>query len=345
MSTRVIALLSLAPIGGVWADRWPRKRVMVIGALIRATICALIFIAGDSQSLATLASLVFLMGASEAFSGPAGSAIIPSVVESELLQLANALKAMSGRFASISGPGIAAGLIAAIGPRLGFLVTSILFLITAITLRSLNIRHVERERNRFGADIRAGIQFIRSTPWMALTMSIMALQVSILFGAEMVLLPVITKEAFDTARIYPLAIASLSLGSLISAYLAGRIQAKSPGRASFASWTFLGALLLALIFPLSPAFVLACYFIGGLATQPMGIFWATAMQRAIPEALRARVLSLDATLTGALVPLGMLIAGPLSEVIGASTYLWIVLALFMTLNVIALINKKIARFS
>jgi MFS family permease len=100
MSARVIALLTLAPIGGVWADRLSRKLVIVSGAIIRSTLCFLVFLAGEGQSLYLLAGLVFLMGASEAFSGPAGGAIIPSVVDRDLLQSANALKAMSGRFAS-----------------------------------------------------------------------------------------------------------------------------------------------------------------------------------------------------------------------------------------------------
>ena len=344
MSARVIALLTLAPIGGVWADRLSRKLVIVSGAIIRSTLCFFVFLAGEGQSLYLLAGLVFLMGASEAFSGPAGGAIIPSVVDRDLLQSANALKAMSGRFASISGPGIAAGLIALIGPRLGFLLTSILFAIAALGLSRIIITEPKTERSRFFEDLRSGFNFIKSNGWMAATMVILALQISILFGAEMVLLPVITKEEFDSTRIYPIAIACLSFGSLLSSYLAGKTVAKNPGRASFLSWFFISTLLIGLIFPLNVPFVLICYFIGGVATQPMGIFWATAIQKNVPAELRGRVISLDQTLTGALVPLGMLMAGPISEAIGAKMYLFVALGSFLFLNCLALSSRAIARF-
>jgi hypothetical protein len=120
--------------------------------------------------------------------------------------------------------------------------------------------------------------------------------------------------------------------------------AKYPGRASFLSWFFISTLLIGLIFPLNVPFVLICYFIGGVATQPMGIFWATAIQKNVPAELRGRVISLDQTLTGALVPLGMLIAGPISEAIGAKMYLFIALGLFLFLNCLALSSRAIARF-
>ena len=344
MSLRVIAFLGLAPFGGVWADRLSRRTVIIVGAATRSLLCFLVFLSGENQPLWLLCLLVFLMGVTEAFSGPASGAIIPSIVAPDFLQSANALRAISARVASISGPGIAAALIAAIGPRLGFLFTTICFLITTLLLKGIQIPAISIERKKFFKDLKLGFAFIRQTSWMYFAMCTLALQISILFGTEMVLLPVITADVFDSTRVYPMAIAALSLGSLLSALHFGRINSLSPGRTSFLTWTFLSALLIALIYPINIPFVLICYFIGGIATQPMGIYWATALQKSVPEEMRGRVMSLDATLTGALVPLGMLIAGPLSELLGAKTYLWIALALFLFLNALALSSRGISSF-
>lgn len=345
MSVRAIAFISIAPIGGVWVDRLPKNKVIVFGAIVRAMLCVGVFMLGDEASLISLAFFVLIMGVTEGFSGPAGRAILPNLLDHELLQTANALGAMTGRIASISGPGIAALIAAIIEPRYGFLLTAAGFLFAAFHLLDLPRATSNQERQSFVSEIRGGLTYIKQTRWMLVTMVILALQVSILFGAEMVLLPVITNDVFETTKIYPIAIASLSAGSLVSAYFAARINVENRGRISFLSWIFLSALLIGLIFPINVPFLLTCYFIGGIATQPMGVFWATALQREVPVELRGRVMSLDSTLTSALVPFGMMLAGPMSEAVGERTYLASSLILFLILSVIALITPGVARFS
>ena len=98
---------------------------------------------------------------------------------------------------------------------------------------------------------------------------------------------------------------------------------------------------LSLVHPFSPIFILICYFFGGVATQPMGIFWATALQRSIPDALRGRVMSLEATISSALAPVGMMLAGPLSQLMGESTYLIASSILFLLLVCVTLRVKGV----
>ena len=147
------------------------------------------------------------------------------------------------------------------------------------------------------------------------------------------------------ARIFPLAIMSLSLGSLMSAVFAARLRAKQPGLIAFASWSFLVFLIIALIFPISPAFLIICYFVGGLATEPMGIFWQTALQRSAPEQSRARVMSFESMLSKALMPIGVGLAGPLSQLLGEEIYLSICALVFLLLSGFALLTPSVRSFA
>ena len=68
LAARVLSGVMLAPVGGVWADRLPRKFVMMGADLFRAFIALiLVFVAAPSIPLFVIAILVFIMGAGDAF--------------------------------------------------------------------------------------------------------------------------------------------------------------------------------------------------------------------------------------------------------------------------------------
>ena len=346
MSFRVGAFLLLAPIGGVWADRLPRIRVMQVSAFLRAFFCLGIFLSTTHGNMKLIYPLVFLMGAAEAFSGPAAVAVVASLVKESLILPANALHAMSGRLTSIIGPGLAAPVIALVGARNGFLVTAGTFFFTFFGLFGIKDASTPTsERLPFFSELRIGWLEIKRRTWMFSVIVGLSLQTSILFGAEMVLLPVITNRQFNSSSVYPFAIASLSAGSLISAYLATKWNVERKGLVAFLSWSALIILPLVLIFPISEEFVIVCYFIGGIATQPMGVFWATAIQQTIADDKRGRVTSLEATVTRALMPIGMMVAGPLSEAMGERRYLTSTILVFLTSIAFTSRTKGVSNFS
>jgi len=348
MSIRVIAFLIFAPVGGVWADRLPRFKLMVTSSIFRSALCVGVYLTSSHIKLQILATLVFFMGVAEAFSGPAAGATIPSLVKDADLQSANALRAVTGRLTSIAGPGIAAILIAFVGTREGFLLTAIGFLIAGLGLLGLPETHSQSDHSvmtgHFFTQARDGFRYIKKCQWLLITMIALALQTSILFGAEMVLLPVITLRAFGTTSVYPLAIASLSVGSLLSALVAAKVETRRKGLFAFLSWGALVVLPLALVFPFSQVFVIGCYFIGGIATEPMGVFYGTALQRQVPSAIRGRVMSLDAMISGSLVPVGMMCAGPASVLFGEKRYLITAAVIFFAINIFVLKFPSVRSF-
>jgi len=345
LSSQIVAYLIFSPIGGLLADRFSRMRLVRISLFLRF-IAALQLLVGPTPEVSRLTLTVFIMGMIDAGSSGAGSALLPDIIEPNGLQAANALRAVTGRMASISGPGIAIFLVSTTSAKVGFSVTAVGMLLALTALMRLKVVATQQyERESFRTALLAGYTFVKQTKWMLTVMIILALQTSILFGAEMVLLPIISTREFETARIFPLAIMALSLGSLISAAFAAKFRAKQPGLVAFLSWSFLVFLIIALIFPISPVFLIVCYFLGGLATEPMGIFWQTALQRNAPVESRARVMSFESMLSKALMPIGVGLAGPLSDLLGEKIYLLICVLIFLMLSTIALSIPSVRSFS
>ncbi len=118
----------IAPLSGVWADRLPRKTLMVAADLGRAlVVCGLVF----APNLYTVLALVFGRGVLSTFFGPARQATIAAVVPQDDLLAANSLSQLSFQLSKIFGPVLGGLLVAAIGPWSAFIVDAVTFLISA----------------------------------------------------------------------------------------------------------------------------------------------------------------------------------------------------------------------
>src|ERR671933_2440710 len=104
-------------VGGVYADRLPRRTVMVAADLVRCvsqgTLAALL-ISGHAQ-LWQLVLLQAVHGTGSAFFNPASIAVIPETVEAELLPEANALRGIAFAVGDLLGPALAGVLVTVVG--------------------------------------------------------------------------------------------------------------------------------------------------------------------------------------------------------------------------------------
>ena len=102
----VIALPSvmLGPFAGVYADRWDRRRIMLVGNLAQATAALVLAMSGSTVGI-WLAMTVLLLNASlAALLLPAENALLPTLVDPDDLAPANALNAMNDNLGRIVGP-------------------------------------------------------------------------------------------------------------------------------------------------------------------------------------------------------------------------------------------------
>lgn len=324
LASRVLSSVILAPVGGVWADRLPRKMVMIGADIYRAILMlGLIFVATPSVPTWGLAVLVFAMGAGEAFGFPASGAILPSVLPPEKLPAGNVLRSIGVRIAQVVGPGVGGFSVAIIGGRMTFAITAAFFV--AGTFLLMRIVEKPREaidlRPSFVTDLHEGLKTVWNTPWVAACIAMSTLQLMVVLASENVLLPVITRREFHTNTVFATAAAMFSIGGSISALIAMRVRAKHPGLVAVIIWGFFAVAPLVLAFPASKWVIIIGYLVAGISIGPWEAYWTSAIQREIPQELQGRVFSVDYMGSVGLMPLGMALVGPITKAFGERQFL------------------------
>src|SRR5918912_3498257 len=145
LAARNVPLVAFLLVGGVYADRLPRRTVMVAADLVRCasqgTLAALL-ISGHAH-LWQLLVLQAVHGTGSAFFNPASIAVIPETVEAELLPEANALRGIAFAVGDLVGPALAGILVVAFGSGWTIALDAATFALSAAALAG--VRPAPRE--------------------------------------------------------------------------------------------------------------------------------------------------------------------------------------------------------
>jgi MFS family permease len=320
LAVRVLSGVVLAPVGGVWADRLPRRTILIAADSFRAIMgSVVVFIDPKSISMWILGGIVVLMGVSDAFGGPAAGAIMPSILPDHLLPAGNVVRGIALKGSTIAGPGVAGIIVVSLGTHATYVATSIFFLVGAALLIRINEGPKvasDTHRTTFTDEIREGLQVVWYYKWIAAMILMASVQLMLVIGVENVLLPVITKRDFGTASVFATSAALFSAGGAISAVICIKSKVKNPGLVSVVVWGLFVLAPLVLAFPSSKSVIFIAYFIAGFSVGPWEAFWATQVQREVPAEYQGRVFAIDYMGSLGLMPLGMALAGPLVNVFG-----------------------------
>jgi MFS family permease len=320
LAVRVLSGVLLAPVGGVWADRLPRRTILILADGFRAIMgSVVVFIDPKNISMWILGGIVVLMGVSDAFGGPAAGAIMPSILPDHLLPAGNVVRGIALKGSTIAGPGVAGIIVVSLGTHATYVATSIFFLVGAVLLVRINEGPKvasENPQTTFVEEIREGLQVVWYYKWIAAMIIMASLQLMLVIGVENVLLPVITKRDFGTASVFATAAALFSAGGAISAVICIKSKVKNPGLVSVVVWGLFVLAPLVLAFPNSKSLIFVAYFIAGFSVGPWEAFWATQVQREVPPEYQGRVFAIDYMGSLGLMPLGMALAGPFVNIFG-----------------------------
>lgn len=320
LAVRVLSGVLMAPIGGVWVDRLPRRTILILADGFRAIMgSVVVFIDPKNISMWILGAIVVLMGISDAFGGPASGAIMPSILPDHLLPAGNVVKGIAFKGSTIAGPGIAGIIVVSLGTHATYVATSAFFLIGAALLFRINEGTkvaFENPQTTFVEEIREGLSVVWYYKWIAAMILMASVQLMMVIGVENVLLPVITKRDFGTASVFATSAALFSAGGAISAVICIKSKVKNPGLVSVVVWGLFVLAPLVLAFPNSKSVIFIAYFIAGFSVGPWEAFWATQVQREVPAEYQGRVFAIDYMGSLGLMPLGMALAGPLVNLFG-----------------------------
>ncbi len=315
--TNFIPMLIFTPLAGVVADRYERRRVLMVGfsALgVIATGLAVLTLT-DRARPANLLPFAFLIGTAFAFNSPSSHSLIATVVPSEDLPSAVSLQSVGSNMSRVIGPTIAAPILALTSEDVAFVLyaaTTVLVVILLGRARITSTPH-EVEQTSFMSRVKAGWEHARERPPAVAALTLLAVS-SLTAGAYFSMLPLIAEDVFDKGSSGLTVLAAVSgIGSVVGAVATGFRQT-SPTMASTA--LVVGAFGLAfIVFGLAPTWplvLLASTVVGGL------YFWGMTsinalLQSLADDAKRGRLMALFVVGWAGLVPVGALWQGAFAE--------------------------------
>jgi MFS family permease len=347
LAANAIPLVLFVLIGGVWADRLERHRVMVVTDLVRASLHGLLAVLIFVGPVPIWAIVVIeaAFGTAEAFFNPAFTGLVPQTVPEDEFQQANAANTIVWNLAELVGPAIATVLVLGLGAGWAFTVDALTYIVSAALLARVRPRSRGEsvERAALLADLRVGWREFRSRRWVWVVIVATSLALLLALAPYMTLGPTIAEDRYGSTGVYGALAVALGVGTLLGSVVALRLRPRHPIRFAM-GW---GAVWppVFVLFALGPplALLMPLFVIMGFGLSMFDVSWDTALAERIPPHTLSRVSSFDYMGSLALLPLGYLLAGPLGEALGAVEVVVVGGALAFAVQLIALATPAVWR--
>ncbi|MBI1422393.1 MAG: MFS transporter [Gammaproteobacteria bacterium] len=316
-SATLVPHLIFAVYGGWLADRFSRRRLMIIAqilAMVQAIGLGVLTVAGWVQAWHILL-LALMLGLVQAIETPVRQSFISQLVPREDLPNAIALNSSMFHLARFIGPALAGVLVAWVGEGPVFLLNAVTFIAVLVSLTYLRLPTIQREHSKTGVSgLWSGLHFAREHNLIR-TLLLLVASVSLLGSAMVVLLPIFVVQVFEQGpRTLGLLMAMLGAGSLSAALLlAGRRDFRLlERRVAIAAISMATGLVL---FAANPWHTLALpiLFVLGFAGTTVFASSNTLIQLAVPDELRGRVMALFTISLQGMVSIGQLILGAAAD--------------------------------
>jgi MFS family permease len=302
---------------GPLLDRLSRKRTMIVADLARLGVFVALPFAGSAGQIVVLAAVA---GLGTAFFRPAVYAGLPNLVDDADLPQANSLLQTIENITTTAGPLAGGVLVAATSPDAAYWINAVTFLVSAALLLRipaalLQVSTAVSEGHL--RDLAAGFRLVRRS--RALLTVLLAWNIAMLANAGInVAEVVLAKEAFDAGDFgfgllvatagFGLAVGSLAAGPLLERYRVSEIYGGSLALMALG----IGA---AAVSP-NVWVAAACVVVSGAGNGAAVVCNALLVQRGAPDALRGRAFTVLMSANFAVLGIGMLVAGALTDAVG-----------------------------
>jgi MFS family permease len=339
----------LGTFAGVFADRWDRKRILVVANLLQAVAVAVLLLVQDDSWLWLVYAVAVAQSAVASFATPAEGALLPSLVPDGDLVPANALNALNNRLGRLLGAPLGGALLGIAGLEGVVLVDCATFVAAAALIApispprrlpqaSADATAAARSASaRFWADWAAGMRLVRGDRTITLLLVVFAFMT---FGGTM-LDPLTPAWVYDLLDEGPETFAALmtahAVTGILGTLVVGRFGAHATPRALI-GWTSLTAGLAHVVQYTLPSVPLAfsVALVTGFTSVLASVGVETLAQRAVADEFRGRVFgALGATL-GFVSLSGALVGGAVGDAVGVRPALYLPAALIAFSGVIVL---------
>jgi MFS family permease len=320
-----LPMLVFAPLAGVVADRFPKRKVLVATQLmmaIPAAMLGLLAISGWAEAWHVYV-LAFLFGTGTAFDAPARQSFVVEMVGTDDLANAVGLNSASFNSARIVGPAAAGGLIAVLGSGVeatgwAILINAASYLAVVVSLRLMDplaLRPSKPARRGRGA-VREGVRYVRSRPDLLLLLATVFFVGTFGMNFQMTTALMATEVFHKGAGAYGVLGSIMAVGSLAGALLAAR-RARPRLRIVVGGAVVFGISEVVLgLMPTYWTFALFLPVVGLFALTMITTANATIQLTVLPE-MRGRVAALYLMIFMGGTPAGAPILGWMGELFGA----------------------------
>lgn len=337
-----IFLFSL--VGGVIADRFDRRNVLVGSQVVQmscALLLAVLFATGVVRIWHIL-TLSFVVGTAQAFGGPAYQALIPTLVKSEDLPNAIAMNSIQFNLARIIGPVLGGLAFTQLGAAWCFSLNGLSFVAVIVTL--LLVQPAFKPAGKalpMMESMKQGLSFIRERPAMQ-PLIVIAFLMTMLGLPIMVFLPVFVREIFHQGPegLRTLLVTS-GAGSIFGALLVATFQqGRRKGQAAVIGLLLVGVFVVVFSFSrYLPLSMLALFCSGAMLMVAFAMI-SSLVQLICTDEMRGRVMSVYNVAFRGGMPFGSLICGFFAEHFGAPAVLAVSGTLVMMLALYLLFVRK-----
>lgn len=311
----------LAPFAGVWADRYYRKRLIVLSDTLIASftlILAILFLLGYKE-VWLLIIMSAVRGLGQAVQMPAVAAMIPQIVPGDKLMKINGINSSIQSLILLASP--AAG-----GALLTFAAIEVIFFVDVVTAAiaistmlifvkvPVHVRAMEKQNTSYFRDMAEGIRYIKAHRFIKGFFLFCALTF-FLVAPVAFLTPLQVTRSFgdDVWRLTAIEI-TFSLGMMAG----GILIASWGGFKNKVKTMILSSLIIGvgtISFGVIPIFWLYCVLMAVVgAGMPMMNAPATVLlQQKVEEEFLGRVFGVQSMIASSMMPLGMLVFGPMSD--------------------------------
>lgn len=326
------------PVGAL-ADRWDRRRMMLLADAGRAALVALIPISAmlGMDTMAVVLLVTFPINTFRVLFMAGWTAAVPNLVGRAYIGRAVSLFEAVLSLSYIVGPALAGVLVGIIGPAQTLAIQAVAFAVSALSLtlirRPFRATGAAPQRHLL-VEIGEGIAFIRRHPtlramvawWTAFSIATGGLVAALAYYIRV--------DRTLEATWLGIVLSAFGAGNLVGALVGGRLTNGRLAPLLIGGALLQGSVILLISLPLSPIVMPLCSFAGGVGGGMLFVAYLTFRSAATPDRLLGRVGGTARTISIGLIPIGTFTAGALLDQIGGDGTLQVIGAAVIGLSLL-----------
>ena len=309
-------------IGGTLADRFDKKRIMLLSDLVAAvgTLTILILHSLSSLQIWHLYVINALLSCMNAVQVPASFAACSLIVPKEHYTRVGGLQGISGAAVSILAPALGGAILAFAGMRAILLIDLVSFGIAFVTLLFIRIpkpdkKQAEGEKSTFWTECIEGLRYLKADrAILHITLFMAAVNFLAKLGNDGMLTPFVLARTGNNEQVLGLVQSSVSAGLLAGSLLLTVLKpAKDKAKLAFFSCTFIYIGVIVQSLTVQPWLWCAVSVLSYVCAVVMNANLTTVMRERVPVELHGRVFSAKDTLQNCTIPLGLFLGGVFAD--------------------------------